>query len=87
MIYPNGRTIYAKYTHSDAASTWQDETSDAFSRISQFAETSGSPGDVYTEHSFIGLNRLANRASISGTGYKGNDTVSAGGQNVPGKGR
>ena len=66
--------MYAKYTVSNAASVKQDEISDAFGRISQFADASGSPGDVYSESSFAGLSRRVGRNGNSATNYKGNDT-------------
>ncbi len=73
ITYPNGRTIYSRYTHSDAASTKQDEVADAFSRVAQLSESSTT--DIYAEYTFTGLSRLVRRASESGSGWRGNDTI------------
>ena len=76
MTYPNSRTLYAKYTHSDAGSTWLDEKAEAFNQPIQWADTSGSPGGVYVEYTLAGANsRLIKRSSAADTGYYGNDTV------------
>ena len=73
LTYPNARTLYARYTHTDAASTALDEKAEAFNMPIQWADTSS--GDVYVEYTYAGRSRLIERASAAGSGLLGNDST------------
>jgi len=72
--YPNDRKIWYGYTHSESASTFQDDINSAFSRPGQIArDDSGSIGDILAEYDFNGLGRVVRRVHDENTG--GTDTA------------
>jgi YD repeat-containing protein len=71
MTYPNGRTVYARYTLADTSSK-QDEIAAAFSRVGQWT-AADDPNKVYVEYGFAGLSTVIGRKHAA-SGKLGNDT-------------